>query len=121
MSSKVFRYTIQLDSNGDCAWTSTPAVSFDESPKVVILDPYQPIYDQIMLIKKQLPSIDIKGRIGLLHDLFEMLLQSPEFFSCFPNFARDINHDCWRLMQDKGMQPLYDQIYLVFSISLCFI
>jgi hypothetical protein len=121
MSSKVFRYTIQLDSNGDCAWTSEPAVSFDENSKVVILDPYQPIYDQVNLIKKQFPTTDVTGRLILLNDLFDLLIQNPEFFASFPDFARDINRDCWKLMRDKTMQPLHDKIYLIFTVSLCFI
>jgi hypothetical protein len=121
MSSKVFRYTIQLDSDGGCAWTSEPTVSFDESPRVVIMDPYQSIYDQVNLIKKQFQITGTTGRLILLNDLFDLLIQTPEFFARFPDFARDINRDCWKLMRDKTMQPLYDKIYLIFSVSLCFI
>jgi hypothetical protein len=121
MSSKVYRYTIQLDSKGGCAWTSEPTVSFDESPKVVFLDPYQPIYDQLKTVKSQFPTAEVNERLTLLHDLFELLLGSPEFFGCFPQFAADINIDCWKLMQDKSTHPIYDQIYMVYILTLCFI
>jgi hypothetical protein len=121
MSSKVFRYTIQLDSNGDCAWTSEPAVSFDENSKVVILDPYQPIYDQVNLIKHHFHKYGISDRKLLLNELFDLLIQNPEFFASFPDFARDINRDCWKLMRNNAMLPLYDKIYSVFTMSLCFV
>lgn len=95
MSSKVYRYTIELGPNGDCAWTPATAVSFNDSPQVVVLDPHKVICDPIARVRTMFPTCDLQERLELLDELFVALINAPEFLAANLEFVSDINRVCW--------------------------
>ena len=118
MSSKVYRYTIELGPNGDCAWTPTTAVSFNESPQVVVFDPHQAIYDLISRVRSTFSTIGLQERLALLEELFVALIKSPDFLAANTEFATEINRVCWNLLHDVYANK---HAYMVYHLSLCFI
>ena len=120
MSSKVYRYTIQLDSNGGCAWSPSPTVSFDESPTVVTLNPHQAIRDQIKMVRTKYPTAGLQERLELLNDLFMHLINSPEFFISDLGFTAEINRVCWNLLHDVNAKPINERTRMVYFMSLSF-
>jgi hypothetical protein len=118
MTSKVYRYTIQLDATGGCSWEPTGTVRIDEEPPAVVtLHPYQPIYDQLQHVRRSWTSAEYMDRLILLEDLFDLLIGTPQFLVDNPPVTKEVIQICMNLGKDRASLPIRDKINVMFLVA----